>query len=57
MSQFSAHRVPYHYQQAHMYKEMIEFLRSVPSRSLSASVRRSYIHVSSYIEIQLLNDR
>lgn len=43
---FSYTRVPYHFEQAQMYKEMIDFLRGRTSRAVHAADRRAYLQVT-----------
>lgn len=45
IKEFSAARRPYHFEQAHMYKELIEYLRSTESRNLSRPERQAYARV------------
>ncbi|CAF1086252.1 unnamed protein product [Rotaria sp. Silwood1] len=40
---FSSRRVPYHYEEAHMYKELVAYLRSSESRGISRIDRQAYL--------------
>ncbi|CAF2483713.1 unnamed protein product [Rotaria sp. Silwood2] len=40
---FSFRRIPYHYEQAHMYKELVAYLRSSESRGVSRTDRQAYL--------------
>ncbi|UJR37210.1 hypothetical protein I4U23_029919 [Adineta vaga] len=40
---YSRRRVPYHYEQAHMIKELIAYLRSLESRSVAQIDRQAYL--------------
>jgi hypothetical protein len=49
---FSSTRVPYHYDQAHMYKELIAYLRSPQSREVGRVDRQAYLRVRIFIYFQ-----
>ncbi|CAF0915376.1 unnamed protein product [Rotaria sordida] len=40
---FSSRRIPYHYEQGHMYKELVTYLRSSESRKISRIDRQAYL--------------
>lgn len=42
---FACSRIPYHYEQAHMYQELISYLRSLESRYVSRADRQEYMRV------------
>jgi len=42
---FSSRRIPYHYDLACMYKELVTFLRSQQSRAVSRVDRQTYLRV------------
>ena len=55
IKEFSSRRIPYHYEQAHMYKELVTYLRSSESRYVGRLDRQTYLRVRirfSFIFIQ-----
>ena len=46
---FSSRRIPYHYEQGHMYKDLVTYLRSSESRHISRIDRQAYLRVSIFI--------
>ena len=47
LKQFSSTRVPFHFEHAQMYKEMIHFLRGTASRNVYPIDRRAYLQVNA----------
>lgn len=56
VKQFAYSRVPFHLEQAQMYKEMVDFLRSDRSRPVEGVERRAYLQVTflSFINRQII---
>ncbi len=42
---FASRRIPYHYDQAHMYKDLVTYLRSQDSRAINRADRQTYLRV------------
>lgn len=49
IKEFSARRIPYHYDEAGMYKELITFLRSQNSRGVTRAERQNFLRVRIYL--------
>jgi homoserine acetyltransferase len=50
IQEFSSRRVPYHYEEAGMYKELLTYLRSQESRFVNRLERQAYIYVRLYMK-------
>ena len=45
LKQHAVHRIAYHYEQGHMYKELLAYLRSTQSLGVPLTDRRGYLNV------------
>ena len=50
---FSSRRVPYHYDQASMFKELITYLRSQDSRNVGRIDRQTYLRVRLFLSLSV----
>jgi hypothetical protein len=55
--EFSARRIPYHFDKAALYKELVTYLRSQESRLVTRQDRQTYLRVRIFYQtFQLIHD-